>query len=1231
MSVKYVSCKVPEIGTKMENMNIISKYKDLNNQIENNNEINIFNEKEEKEKDYYNNASKELYFYPFFNMDERYPENTTKYNLIYNTDNIYDFFIHRYSKEVEVKLQINIKNIIQIIYNISQVKIDMYIFFRNPPKVYIKENISKSTKDDFYFKKFEKKLQEYNYYNLYRNIDPNNPYKYFQVKHEKKIDYFKDIKIDKEMDKINVLFEELKILEENINNIKKYLELLYSSKTNDKKDKNVFQRDVSYFSMGDEFLNLYLNDLIIKISFKNNIKTNYFFDSLITNLKFLKVKIKNNNKYQEIRSININEKINYELIMKKGQKIFYECLHKLIPNLQYSIMSLLTIQQINIFNFDYSILEYLSLFNSQIQERASKIIEEMNKKNNYTDKYLDIETFIKDYSFFQNTDIEYDGNNTKSITVTPSKIIYNIPASRISNHFQRRLIKYNDSIIKIHIVDEDYNNFSSYEINISSKLSEFIETVFKDGITLGFCKYNYVGSSNNQLKTLGGWMVNLEGIRILKKEKIIIEHNPNKITDILDKDLEKENESIHATCQLYKNCDEIINKFGDFSKELNVFKNTARKGMIFSDSKYVTDVNINNVIPLEDEVNEKYIITDGIGKISIDLIELSAQKWGITDLNIKPLSAIQIRFMGCKGVLALDPFLQNNTVHLRESQIKFDSDDTALNICSVANYKEAFLNRQFIILLSSLGVKDEIFEKIQNKIIEKYNSLLQNPNKALSNYKKLNYKFNHKLLQFGCILDEFLKKNVNLLNEPLFSQFINIFVYSKLIKLKFNGKLNDNKCVCLMGVIDETNTLDKNEVYIHLLDNFEYSKIDKILNQEVTLYRSPSLYPGDIKILKAVNNPLLSHMVNVIVFSKKGKRPTFNKLSGGDLDGDRYFVSYNDDITNNIIDKDCKSLEDPKYENKNEINIKKKRITIEDSIDCMIKTTSNSIVGTLCDNHMAFADKTKLKAKDPKCIKLCKYFNQEIDSSKTGDFIKFSSLKENNLILEKRPDFLSNGMMKKNKIYESPGILGKLYRKINKDKIFNKFKKNFFKKAIRREYEINLNYITKNCFQYLADSFKIYNDYKIRLCDIMKKYNFCTEAELFFNLRIFKNNRGYRGKSNSYNIELKNLINDTHEKIIQVFKIISIDVASAIYVASYINLRRVYNNKVYFSDDYEENIAKLISIFEIEKFDFKKVFTKYINYANLKQKNKNTNKNKFKRIFSLPWVIKDIRDLLLKL
>lgn len=57
--------------------------------------------------------------------------------------------------------------------------------------------------------------------------------------------------------------------------------------------------------------------------------------------------------------------------------------------------------------------------------------------------------------------------------------------------------------------------------------------------------------------------------------------------------------------------------------------------------------------------------------------------------------------------------------------------------------------------------------------------------------------------------------------------------------------------------------------------------------------RSPCVHPGDIRILNAISAaevPKLKGMINVIVFSKKGDRPDFNKMGSGDLDGDIYWI-----------------------------------------------------------------------------------------------------------------------------------------------------------------------------------------------------------------------------------------------------------------------------------------------------------------------------------------------------
>ena len=162
-----IECEVPEIGPKIENLSTNDKY---------------------NKKDYYNNYYKKIYFYPFFNMDKDDNNIYNEYTLKYNDDDRYNLYILKENKYKEIKLQINNKGIIQIAYNKfhDDDKIELFIYLRNVPKVYSKGK-DKNFSKPFYFENFEYNLYNYDYYNLYRNIDKNNPEKYFKVFHKNKI------------------------------------------------------------------------------------------------------------------------------------------------------------------------------------------------------------------------------------------------------------------------------------------------------------------------------------------------------------------------------------------------------------------------------------------------------------------------------------------------------------------------------------------------------------------------------------------------------------------------------------------------------------------------------------------------------------------------------------------------------------------------------------------------------------------------------------------------------------------------------------------------------------------------------------------------------------------------------------------------------------------------------------------------------------------------------------
>jgi len=100
--------------------------------------------------------------------------------------------------------------------------------------------------------------------------------------------------------------------------------------------------------------------------------------------------------------------------------------------------------------------------------------------------------------------------------------------------------------------------------------------------------------------------------------------------------------------------------------------------------------------------------TDGIGKISEDLLERISLK-----LQIRDLAVIQVRYKGAKGILVQDKSLGSSEIHLRPSMIKYgcnhDSAVRYLDILDWNKYKVGFLNRQTIILLKSLGISDKTF------------------------------------------------------------------------------------------------------------------------------------------------------------------------------------------------------------------------------------------------------------------------------------------------------------------------------------------------------------------------------------------------------------------------------------------------------------------------------------------------------------------------------------------
>ena len=84
----------------------------------------------------------------------------------------------------------------------------------------------------------------------------------------------------------------------------------------------------------------------------------------------------------------------------------------------------------------------------------------------------------------------------------------------------------------------------------------------------------------------------------------------------------------------------------------------------------------------------------------------------------------------------------------------------------------------------------------------------------------------------------------------------------------------------------------------------------EIIEGKVLITRNPCTHPGDIRLLESVDRPELRHLFNVVVFSSKGERPQCNMMSGGDLDGDVYFVAWDKELIQYVKPENIKEAAD---------------------------------------------------------------------------------------------------------------------------------------------------------------------------------------------------------------------------------------------------------------------------------------------------------------------------------
>ncbi|KAF2026561.1 RdRP-domain-containing protein [Setomelanomma holmii] len=431
-----------------------------------------------------------------------------------------------------------------------------------------------------------------------------------------------------------------------------------------------------------------------------------------------------------------------------------------------------------------------------------------------------------------------------------------------------------------------------------------------------------------------------------------------------------------------------VEALGDLSKLKSVGKKAKRIGLLFSSAEVTLELPPDRCQDIDDVASKEYIFTDGCGLISIQLARRLAQKRNIVFRDRRYLPSVyQIRYRGYKGVLTLDPTLRGQIhAQFRASMRKFkDSPDYSFAVVDYSKpYVFGSLNDEVVVLLHTLGISQETLLAKQAQHL----AFLQDVHKGNS----------RAAFQFLSYIDR-TEVAEKLLLEGLDSVRATLKSLVKQEYARMINKRDEQRCRVfvpksrlLFGVCDPTakdgfaGRLKEGECFVRITQDGD-GRAHTIINTEVLVTRNPCLHPGDLQKFKAVDVPEFSHLVDCIVFTTKGRRPSADLMSGGDLDGDKFFVTWDNELIPRTM------AEPAQYPGGKEL-ITFGDVTSDSRAEYFARYT-NASLGKVKNLYMKWARLGN--AMSPQCQQLNRLFSQCVD----GNHIR---IPENLKVFEKLED-----------------------------------------------------------------------------------------------------------------------------------------------------------------------------------------------------------------------------------
>lgn len=445
----------------------------------------------------------------------------------------------------------------------------------------------------------------------------------------------------------------------------------------------------------------------------------------------------------------------------------------------------------------------------------------------------------------------------RRVTITPTRIYFSTPCVELTNRVIRQWQFAKDYFIRIQFTDEVLEGrIRSGE----AELPLFLRTyrVLQEGIAMGPWHWRFLAFGNSQIREAGAFMFC---------------------------------EQSDLTCDMMRAW------MGRFSHIKVIAKYAARLGQCFSTTRLVPGIPAPRIVTIPDVEKDGFCFTDGVGKISPLLAKMVAYDW-VPDL-VSPPSAYQFRMGGCKGVLVTWPDVKGMDVHIRKSQEKFAAEFNGLEVIKCSSFATATLNRQIITVLSSLGVPDQVFVDMMERELREINAAMVDRRVATMKLRET-IDENHSTP----IIADMLTYGFMEAREPFVRTLLDLWRSWSNKTLKEKARLPVPKSAYVLGCVDETGTLKGHmkaiegwkdvpseklpQIFLQIPDNVDGGY--KVITGTCVVGRNPSLHPGDVRVVEAVDVPALRHIRDVVVFPLTGDRDVPSMCSGGDLDGDDFFV-----------------------------------------------------------------------------------------------------------------------------------------------------------------------------------------------------------------------------------------------------------------------------------------------------------------------------------------------------